>query len=197
MASMPEVSEITLADGKTLHQFRYLLGDKTGVAEVTKVGNQVKSLMQNVRRLEDDVVVLSKAVWNEGRKQFGVKFPEYDDFAQLSQLVRWTRVSLKAWICDPGASVLNQPEGKVGKGWVRECCIANSKVQGMNLKIVNPNEDDLDYFEERVPISILYVKTSGAGVYADLHDLASVEMGSDDLRALCPDLRQVRPVSLS
>ena len=123
-----------------------------------------------------------------------VKFPQYDDWVQLPHVVRWTRVAVKGWICDPGSSVLNQPEGKVGKGWVRECCIANSKLQGLNLKIVYPNEDDLDYFEEQMPISIMYDKTSGTGLYVDLHDLASVEMGSDDLRPLCPDLRQVRPV---
>ena len=144
-----------------LAQFRYVIGDNTGVVEVTKVGPASFPLMQQVHRLHNEAVMLSKAAWNDERKQLqhnsvtelqptlamadqleDVTFPVLDDYNELPRLAKWTRVSVHGFILDPGESVINKQDGRPGKGWVRNSTIANMRCQGMNLKIVHPNEDE-------------------------------------------------------
>ena len=172
LTSMKEVQIIDTKNGQSLAQFRYVIGDSTGVVEVTKVGPESFSLMQQVHGLHNEAVMLSKAAWNDERKQLqhnsstelqstlamadqleDVKFPVHDDYSELPRLAKWTRVSVHGFICDPGESVINKQDGKTGKGWVREATIANIRCQGMNLRIVHQNEDDLEFFAEGVQSS--------------------------------------------
>ena len=69
LVSMKEVQIIDTRNGKSLAQFRYVIGNSTGVVEVTKVGLDSYSLMQQVHGLHNEVVMLSKAAWNDERKQ--------------------------------------------------------------------------------------------------------------------------------
>ena len=213
LISMPEVQIIDTRNGKQLPQFRYVIGDSTGVVEVTKIGPQSYSLMQRVHGLHNEAVVLSKAAWNDERRQLqhggvtdlqptqamadqleDVQFPVHDDYSELPRLAKWTRVSVHGFICDPGASVINEQDGRKGKGWVRDSTIANMRCQGMNLRIVHQNEDDLEFFAEGVPIMIKYAKTFTGGVYADLHDLSHIDTSNADLAALCPAISSVKRI---
>ena len=188
VGSLSDVQQIETKNGKALLTFRYLLGDHTGVVEVTQVGPSSHSVLQQVKELQDEVVVLNKAGWNEPRKQLqhsqltvlerahasqavdDVKFPIYDDFNDLPRLPAWTRVSVDAFLCDPGSSVLAEQGGRNTKGWQRDCTICNIRAQGVRLRVVHPHEDDLDYFTEGLPLKIQYGKTFTGGIYLDLSE---------------------------
>ena len=105
--------------------------------------------------------------------------------------------SYREWIhfCVLEESVINKQDGKVGKGWVRETTIANVRCQGLNLRIVHQNEDDLEFFAEGVPIIIKYAKTFTGGLYADLHDLTQIDASTADIAKLCPAISSVLRIS--
>ena len=177
LTSMKDVQMIETKKGGQLAQFRYVLGDNTGVCEVTKVGQQSYSLMNQVHDLYMSTVTLSKAQWNDDRKQLqhthstvlqstpatsaqfeDVKFPVQGDWLELPKLADWARVSVYAFVTDPGESLKNDQDGKNGKGWLRDATISNEKCQGMNLRIIHPNEDDFEFFEYGAPVFITYAK---------------------------------------
>ena len=214
MASNKEVQILEAKNGKTIPQFRYVLADHTGIVEVTKIGAECYNLMKHIHALHNETVLVTKAVWNDERKQLqhkdntgvepsvtmadsfnDVKFPMHDDYTELPKLPKWTRASVHGFVCDPGESILNKQDGKSGKGWVREATIANSRCQGMTLRIVHPSENDLDFFAVRKPIVIKYAKTFPGGLYADLHDLSQIDTNDSATAAMCPDISSVRRVS--
>ena len=198
--------------GRTVPTFKFVLGDNSGIIEVSKIGQQCFNLMQQVHKWQDQTVVLSKAQWNQQRQQLqhddfsslqvhsqyqldDVKFPMFDDFSELPKLPEWSRVSLNAFIMDAGESVPNQKDGKVGKGWIRSIIVANMRSQGMIVKVVHQHEEDLDFLEQGAPITIIYAKTFPGGVYADLTDLTQLGNVDADMAGMCPDFSAVMPIS--
>ena len=185
------------------------------MVEVTKIGADSYTVMQQVHRLQDEIVLLSKASWNDERRQLqhgngtelretpamadrfvDVKFPVHDNFLEFPGYVKWSRVTVEGFIIDPGESVLNKQDGKVGKGWVRDCTIANTKGQGILLRVVHPAKNDLDFFDERTPVTVKYAKVFPGGIYADVHDLSQIEEppNSDHLATLCPNVASVQRI---
>lgn len=196
LACLSDVQSIETKAGKSLLTFRYLIGDHTGVVEVTQVGQSCLSLMQQVKELQGAVVVLNKAGWSEQRKQLqhnkltvleradaahtvaSVKYPLFDDFHELPRLPTWTRVSLDCYLCDPGCSVPAELSGRSTNGWQRDCTICSVRAKGIQLRVVHSHEHELDHFEEGLALQIRYGKTFTGGIYVDTSDLASLSSSS-------------------
>ena len=65
------------------------------------------------------------------------------------------------------------------------------------MRIVHPNLNDFDFFEEAVAIVINFAKTFTSGLWADLHDLSQIEACSLEEAGACPDFASVRPIPWS
>ena len=106
---------IDTKNGKSPAQFRYLIGDCTGVVEVIRIGPGSYSLMQQAHGLHNEAVMLSRAPWNDERKQLqhnsateirptpalamvgrfeDVKCPMHDDYNEAPRLAKLTRISM-------------------------------------------------------------------------------------------------------
>ena len=86
----------------------------------------------------------------------------------------------------------SQDARRDSKGWVREAIIGNMKCQGMIVKVVHNNENDLEAFSAKKLVLITYAKTFTGGIYADFNDLSQIQIGGADCEALCPDISAVR-----